>query len=200
MRRFSFGRVAVVTILLASCTQAAADSSVNPTSSRLAATNAPASTKAASAPAATADRSPASTRTTAPVPTTSRTDSPTPAPTIAQPSAAPRTEVPTSAPTLTPRLVPPTTTPTVAPTVAPTLRPATLCGAPANPWNYTFCSGSFITAPPSTFCNYFNCIANFWNGVGYVMQCGDLTFSKSGGRSGSCSQHGGNNRALYAPA
>jgi hypothetical protein len=31
------------------------------------------------------------------------------------------------------------------------------------------------------------------------MQCADATFSKSGGRSGSCSSHGGNSRALYSP-
>lgn len=74
-----------------------------------------------------------------------------------------------------------------------------LCGASANPWGYTFCGGSLITSPPSNFCTYFSCIANFWNGAGYVVQCGDATFSKSGGRSGSCSRHGGNYRSLYAP-
>jgi hypothetical protein len=72
------------------------------------------------------------------------------------------------------------------------------CGAPSNPWGYNFCGGSVISAPPSTFCSYFDCIGNFWNGRGYVMQCRDATFSKSGGISGSCSQHGGNSRALLA--
>jgi hypothetical protein len=57
-----------------------------------------------------------------------------------------------------------------------------------------------ITAPPADFCTYFACIANFWNGRGYVMQCHDATFSKSGGISGSCSSHGGNSRALNAAA
>jgi hypothetical protein len=116
----------------------------------------------------------------------------------------------TSAPATFTSTPPPTVAPTVVPaTVAPTVRPATtpptvaptvnLCGAPANPWNYTFCGGSFITSPPSNFCGYFNCIASFANGRGYVMQCADRTYSKSGGISGSCSGHGGNARALYAP-
>jgi hypothetical protein len=73
------------------------------------------------------------------------------------------------------------------------------CGAAANPWGYTFCGGSTISSPPSNFCSYFNCIASFWNGVGYVEQCVDATFGKSGGRSGSCSSHGGNSRPLYGP-
>ncbi len=108
------------------------------------------------------------------------------------------------APTFTPTTAPGTVAPTSVPaTPAPTQLPATtapnLCGAPSNPWGYNFCGGNLITVPPSNFCSYFNCIASFWNGVGYVIQCLDLTFSKSGGRSGACSQHGGNYRALYSP-
>jgi hypothetical protein len=131
---------------------------------------------------------------------------PSASPTVAPPatravSASPPTATPS--PTVsaaTPTPVTPSST--FAPTPPPTITPAptqNLCGAAANPWGYNFCGGSFITAPPSTFCTYFNCIASFWNGVGYVMQCRDLTFSLSGGRSGSCSSHGGNYRALYAP-
>jgi hypothetical protein len=71
--------------------------------------------------------------------------------------------------------------------------------APSNPWGYDFCSpGDLIVSPPSNFCSYFRCIGNFWNGAGYVIQCRDGMFSKSGGRSGSCSYHGGNARALYS--
>jgi hypothetical protein len=120
------------------------------------------------------------------------TQTPTTAPTVA-PTAAPST--PSPAP-------PRTSIPTSVPTVAPTAKPAptaNTCGAAANPWGYTFCGGSTISSPPSNFCSYFNCIASFWNGVGYVEQCVDATFSKSGGRSGSCSSHGGNSRPLYAP-
>jgi hypothetical protein len=76
---------------------------------------------------------------------------------------------------------------------------APTCGAPANPWGYNFCGrGHHITRPPSTFCRYFHCIPSFWKQTsGYVMQCQDLQFSHSGGRSGSCSSHRGNKRALY---
>ncbi len=137
--------------------------------------------------------------------------SPPPAPPTSSPATVP---VPSTAPAVvtvepTPPPPPPTPQPTPIPTPAPTPAPATaatpapaaasLCGAPSNPWSYSFCTGSFIYSPPSNFCSYFDCIANFWNGVGYVIQCSDLRFSKSGGRSGSCSQHGGNYRALYGP-
>ena len=114
----------------------------------------------------------------------------------AQPTVA-RTETPTAtaAPTLRPTLAPPPTT--AAPAAVPVA--VNLCGAPSNPWGYNFCRGSFIASPAANICSYFNCIASFWNGVGYVMQCQDQTLSKSGGRSGSCSSHGGNSRALYSP-
>ena len=130
------------------------------------------------------------------------TASPNLVPTVAP--AAVSTAAPTIAATVAPTVAP-TLAPTPAPTVAPTPRPATpapainLCGAAANPWNYTFCGGTFITSPPAAFCSYFNCIASFATGRGYVIQCVDTTFSKSGGISGSCSTHGGNSRALYAP-
>ena len=75
------------------------------------------------------------------------------------------------------------------------------CGAPANPWGYTFCGGGkYIYGPPSTFCNYFSCIPSFWKSTnGYVEQCADGMYSHSGGRSGSCSYHGGNNQPLFGP-
>lgn len=82
---------------------------------------------------------------------------------------------------------------------APSAPAVNLCSAPANPWNYNFCAGTLIKSPPSDFCSYFDCIASFWNGVGYVVQCADGTYSKSGGRSGVCSSHGGFRRNLYAP-
>lgn len=113
------------------------------------------------------------------------------------------TSQPKSPPTLTPApTTPQTAAATAAPplrTTAPTVAPVSLCGAPPNPWNYGFCAGTTTTAPPSNFCSYFSCIASFATGRGYVVQCGDLLFSKSGGISGSCSQHGGTARTLYAP-
>ena len=88
--------------------------------------------------------------------------------------------------------------PTVAPALVPTVPTPNLCGAPVNPWGYNFCVGSTITSPPVGFCTYFACIATFANGRGFVMQCTDGMYSLSGGIPGSCSQHGGNRRALLA--
>jgi hypothetical protein len=125
------------------------------------------------------------------------------------PSTPPKTAVQTTAtpsptPTPTPTLTP-TQTPTPTPVPTPTPAPATpvplvnTCGAPSNPWGYNFCGGNFITNPPSNFCAYFGCIANFSSGRGYVEECNDNLFSKSGGISGSCSHHGGNQQPLYGP-
>lgn len=76
------------------------------------------------------------------------------------------------------------------------------CPAPAlnaNPYCFNLRSGARITSPPAEFCTYFDCIPNFWNGRGYVVQCRDGLFSKSGGIQGSCSRHGGNGAALLGP-
>ena len=72
-----------------------------------------------------------------------------------------------------------------------------LCGAPTNPLGYTFCTGSFITSPSLNVCTYFSCIANFWHGKGYMVQCHDGTYSMSGGRQGTCSYHHGEGRPVY---
>ena len=117
--------------------------------------------------------------------------------------------LPTPAPT-------PTATPTPVPTQPPVVQqpvqqPATqsqpVQSAPApattgvygNPWGYDFTPGTVITSPASGFCNgtYFSCIQSFSSGQGYVMECGDELYSKSGGRSGSCSRHGGDKATLY---
>lgn len=106
---------------------------------------------------------------------------------------------PTTAPTAAPTPVP-TVAPTAAPPPAPQPPPVTnLCGAPSNPWNYNFCGGNLITSPASGFCGYFSCISSFATGTGYVVQCGDGKFSKSGGHTGVCSQHGGFLKNLYSP-
>lgn len=100
-------------------------------------------------------------------------------------------------PTATPK---PTATalPTATPKPAP--KPTCIPGAVnCNPWGYRFSGGKLIYNPPGSFCSYFNCIASFWNGSGYVTQCQDGTYSKSGGRTGSCSKHGGDKRILFAP-
>jgi hypothetical protein len=97
-----------------------------------------------------------------------------------------------------------TPTPTPVPIPAPVATrapapPATnTCGAPSNPWGYNFCGGNYIYSPPGSFCSYFSCIPSFWKSTnGYVEQCADGMYSHSGGRSGSCSYHGGNKQPLY---
>jgi hypothetical protein len=105
----------------------------------------------------------------------------------------------TPSPTATPKPKP-TATPKPKPTATPKPKPTCIPGAVnCNPWGYNFSHGSYIYNPPGAFCSYFACIANFWNGKGYVMQCQDGMYSKSGGRSGSCSYHGGNRRPLLKP-
>jgi hypothetical protein len=71
-------------------------------------------------------------------------------------------------------------------------------GVNGNPWGYNYNSGNLIYHPATRICRYFRCIPSFWRQTrGYVMQCRDGTISHSGGRSGSCSSHGGNKRPLY---
>lgn len=122
----------------------------------------------------------------------------TPAATPATSTGPPGPAAVTSVSPAAPSPLPPSTTLPAA-TSAPTRATPNLCGAPSNPWSYNFCGGTVISSPPSNFCSYFNCIASFAAGRGYVIQCADRTFSKSGGISGSCSGHGGNARALNAP-
>jgi hypothetical protein len=125
---------------------------------------------------------PTSTAITRPTPTLTPTPSPSP------------TSVPT--PTSQPFSTP-TPTPRPQPTQAPKPTP-TPCADPCNPWGYNFVHGNLITAPPSAFCSYFACIPNFVNGHGYVVECQDSQYSKSGGIQGACSYHGGPWRTLYA--
>jgi hypothetical protein len=122
--------------------------------------------------------------------------SPTPTVTISRsPSSAP-TPTPTPKPTLTPT---PTPTPVPVKSTAAPPPPPNLCGAPANPWGYNFCGGSFIYGPAQQFCSHFSCISSFWSGGGYVVECVDGLYGKSGGVSGACSRHGGVSRPLYGP-
>ena len=136
-------------------------------------------------------------------------------PTIDTPTASPTSsETPTPTPTATPSATPvptatlqpipvlttaPTPTPAATPSPPPPTPPAqNLCGAPNNPWGYNFCGGSGrVNSPPSDFCNYFNCMASFWQqATGYVEECNDGTYSHSGGQKAPCSSHNGNQRPL----
>lgn len=137
---------------------------------------------------------------TRPVATTPAITPTTVPPTTPPPTTRPpETAAPTTAPAPPPRTVAPSPTATRRTTAPPARAAAKTCGAPANPWGYHFCgSGSFIASPPASFCDYFDCIASFWERTnGYVMQCEDGMFSHSGGQRGSCSHHGGNYRPLY---
>jgi hypothetical protein len=74
-----------------------------------------------------------------------------------------------------------------------------LCGAPANPYGYNFCGrGGLIYNPASDVCVYFDCIPNFDNGTGYMVECHDAMYSMSGGRQGACSYHDGVWRPVYS--
>ncbi len=75
--------------------------------------------------------------------------------------------------------------------------PVALCGAPPNPYGLNLCGkGHLVYSPPAGVCNYFNCIANFPNGTGYMTECSDGMYSMSGGRQGACSYHGGESTAV----
>ncbi|EFH86588.1 DUF3761 domain-containing protein [Ktedonobacter racemifer] len=89
-----------------------------------------------------------------------------------------------------------TPTQPLAPPPTPTPIPATT-GVNGNPWGYDFNPGQVVTNPNPDFCSYFKCISNFWNGAGYVVQCSDGQYSKSGDRRSTCSRNGGIAQTLY---
>lgn len=92
------------------------------------------------------------------------------------------------------------TTPSATSTGTLVAQPTCIPGAEnCNPWGYNFTHGATITDPPRQFCQYFNCINNFFNGRGYVVECRDGVYSKSGGTRNSCFKHKGELRTLLAP-
>jgi hypothetical protein len=139
-------------------------------------------------PTATAAATAVSTALATPTPVPTPTATSTPTPTATPP--------PTPAPTPTAAVAAPVHATSTPPAPAPP-PPPNLCGAPPNPWGYNFCGGGTIGSPAAGFCSYFACIKNFPNGRGYVEECADGMYSRSGGIQGSCSSHGGNQRPLY---
>ncbi|SRR5581483_1373490 len=144
---------------------------------------------------------------TMPLTATSVQATPTGALTPTQQPAAMPTPTPTQQPTPTPTPRPqptPTPTPVPQPAAVPTQAPAptqapTKTGIGGNPYGYDLnAPGNLIYNPPADLCTYISCIANYPNGTGYVVECQDAMFSKSGGRPGSCSKHGGDKQPLYA--
>ena len=118
--------------------------------------------------------------------------------TSAPPSTAPPA---TSAAAQQPDAAVPTTQAAAPKPVATTAQAKpSLCGAPANPFGYNFCGrgGYIYNADPSRVCSYFNCIANFGESPGYMIECKDGTYSTAGGRPGRCSDHGGEEQAVYS--
>jgi hypothetical protein len=51
--------------------------------------------------------------------------------------------------------------------------------------------GSTCHAEDAKFCSEHECIPNFPNGHGEVVECADGKWSHSGGIQGACSDHGG---------
>jgi hypothetical protein len=124
-------------------------------------------------------------------------------PSAAVVTTAPATSAaPTSAPAKPPAAPAPSThaaAPAPARTTAAAVTKPSLCGAPSNPFGYNFCGrGGYINSPAGTVCSYFDCIANFYNGRGYMVECNDGTYSMSGGIRGACSYHGGVRRPVYS--
>ena len=111
----------------------------------------------------------------------------------ATPTPSPKPRVITTSPTTHPT--------TKKPTPTPTRKTVSLCGAPSNPWGFNFCGrGHAIrpTALPAGVCSYFDCIASFYDGRGYMVECNDDTYSMSGGIQGACSHHRGERREVYS--
>jgi len=77
----------------------------------------------------------------------------------------------------------------------------TIKGVNGNPWGYDFDStGDYIYDEiPGNFCKYFKCISTFWTDShnGYIVECQDGEYSRSGGYGSACDGHGGTKQALY---
>lgn len=69
--------------------------------------------------------------------------------------------------------------------------PATAQQTPTQTTGSVEGAGSFSHATDPEFCSRHECIENFPNGSGYIVRCADGEWSHSGGRSGACSDHGG---------
>lgn len=121
---------------------------------------------------------------------------PTPSPTVTAGHVVTTTS-PASPKTTTHKPVP---TSKPKPTHKPTPPPST-CGAPANPYGFNFCGRGhaiYSSDLPGGVCSYFDCIPNFSNGHGYMVECHDTTYSMSGGIQGACSHHSGEWREVYS--
>lgn len=136
-------------------------------------------------------------------PSSSPIDTPTDTTTTtAQPTVTPAPVLTTAtSPTASPTTKKPTTTRTPKPTPTPTRKAVSLCGAPSNPFGFNFCGRGhaiYQSTLPADVCSYFDCIASFYDGRGYMVECNDSTYSMSGGIQGACSHHSGERREVYS--
>jgi hypothetical protein len=74
-------------------------------------------------------------------------------------------------------------------------------GVNNNPWGYDFNrQGDYIYDQNTTnFCKYFKCASDFWNNSrnGYIVECNDEDYTRTGGYASVCDGHGGEKQALY---
>ena len=124
--------------------------------------------------------------------TPTKTPKPTTAPIHIAPTPTQIRIVPTSTRAI------PTPTPKPRPTATPTPKYAAINGNPYD-INFSCCTLIYSNHLPANVCNWFNCIANFFNGSGYMNECDDGTYSMSGGIRGDCSHHKGEGPAVYLP-
>lgn len=124
-------------------------------------------------------------------------DTPTTIVQAAQSTDTPTTaSIPTPTPTAKPRPTPTPTQIVQQPTPTPTQGHT---GVNGNPWGYDFNPGNLIYSPNSGFCGYFQCVSTFWTDTnGYVAECGNGSYTHSGGVRGACSRDGGVSRTLYS--
>lgn len=100
-------------------------------------------------------------------------------------------------PTPTPGPVDPTPGPSESPNVPPPTAPER-CGAPENPYGYTYCGGALVHEPAPDVCRWFVCVPGFWAGKGYLTVCADGRIGMVGGPTGRCPERAGRKDPVYA--
>ncbi|MGW4294642.1 hypothetical protein ACWEH1_16525 [Micromonospora chersina] len=91
--------------------------------------------------------------------------------------------------------------PTPGPSDSPNVPPPTgaeRCGAPENPYGYTYCSGALVHEPAPDVCRWFVCVPGFWAGRGYLTVCADGRIGMVGGPTGRCPERAGRKDPVYA--
>ncbi|MER7459984.1 hypothetical protein [Micromonospora sp. NPDC126480] len=89
--------------------------------------------------------------------------------------------------------------PQPVPSLSSIVLPVGFCGAPPNPYGYTYCGGLLIHDPAADVCGWFRCVADFDRGRGFLVQCVDGRIGWVGGPAGTCAQDRGPKRPVYRP-